>query len=736
MIPQETRTGGSHATHAVGFASRDRVIPILIATTHRHGEVRIEFGAGQDRVAVGIEFGHMGREPWFGARTFGSFGPTSLTAAGCSIGRRGRRRRPGDRPSEQHGVVQIEVAVPDELGTMPVDLVESVGIGSDPLAGMHGGGRPRRVIELRTRPVRRWLRGADPRTAHVAVEGPVVDRPDLPVLVGDDRIPDRHDESAVADVRAFVLQTRLRIREVAGLHRDRHRVLGDDLEADDIVRRELDRIDRDEPTVDVEFEPVVRVHRDRNRDRALAGRTRRRRIPSSLGRGIGLGPALTSSGPVAWAGGAAAFASPAGAPVLTGRARAVEVRIRSEQSGRGGLSLPRLQGGEHGAGSGGFALGEVGRLARIRREVVELDRAVLERFDDLPVSVAHDAARRIAADVRGEVPEEAIAIDRGAAAEFAGEALAIEVLALKILGDRDVAEFEQRRHEVDRLARRRRSSSTAHAGAGHDERNADAALVHRALVRPQRRVVGDVAAVVAGEHDDRVLGNLRDQAADALIDVLDHRGVGRTIPVEIGVGRDARLRGGQRRVHRVGGEEDEERSVARLSCDVDRLVEEHVGRIALAVEVAVPEAESLVVPELVEALAGRTVRGVGALAEVPLADARGGVAGVAEHLRDRAERGIEIGVVRRGDEPSALRSSAHRVLDGVHAVPGRPESGHEARPGRRAVRGRGVRLIEDHAPGREPIEIRGPVHGRPGAAEVLPAEVVDQDEDHVGAIGG
>ena len=138
--------------------------------------------------------------------------------------------------------------------------------------------------------------------------------------------------------------------------------------------------------------------------------------------------------------------------------------------------------------------------------------------------------------------------------------------------------------------------------------------------------------------------------------------------------------------------------------------------------------------ELVEALPGRAVGGVRPLAEVPLAHARGPIAGVPQHLGDGAERRIEILVVLGGDEPSALRAPAHRVLDGVDAVPWRPESGHQARSGRCAVRRRCVRLIEHDPPLGEAVEIRGPVHGRTREAEVLPAQVVDENEDDVRAI--
>jgi hypothetical protein len=51
----------------------------------------------------------------------------------------------------------------------------------------------------------------------------------------------------------------LRVGVVLGEHGDRHRVLGQDVEAHHVVRQEVDRVDRDELPVHVHREPVVRV---------------------------------------------------------------------------------------------------------------------------------------------------------------------------------------------------------------------------------------------------------------------------------------------------------------------------------------------------------------------------------------------------------------------------------------------------------------------------------------------
>jgi len=44
-----------------------------------------------------------------------------------------------------------------------------------------------------------------------------------------------------------------------GQHRDGHGIFREEIHTDDVVRRELDGIDGDETTVDIEHEPVVRI---------------------------------------------------------------------------------------------------------------------------------------------------------------------------------------------------------------------------------------------------------------------------------------------------------------------------------------------------------------------------------------------------------------------------------------------------------------------------------------------
>jgi len=71
-------------------------------------------------------------------------------------------------------------------------------------------------------------------------------------------VPELQDEAAVPDVVA-VLQAGLRIGVVLRHHRNRHRVLGQDVHRHDVVRDEVDGIDRREFAVDVHHEPVVGV---------------------------------------------------------------------------------------------------------------------------------------------------------------------------------------------------------------------------------------------------------------------------------------------------------------------------------------------------------------------------------------------------------------------------------------------------------------------------------------------
>ena len=188
-----------------------------------------------------------------------------------------------------------------------------------------------------------------------------------------------------------------------------------------------------------------------------------------------------------------------------------------------------------------------------------------------------------------------------------------------------------------------------------DEGDADAAFVGRALADAEGRVVGDryQPAVIGGEHDDRVLIELKTlqggaDGAERVIDALDERGVGGVLLLEVRELRGLRLIFGddvrlatERRMHGVVREIEEERLLLIRLDELHRFggfaVREELafgtlgqrgdlvrgvvtGRLSAGVAADVEvEAVLLGVVSLVALLEGRS--------EVPLADARGRVAG-------------------------------------------------------------------------------------------------------------
>ena len=154
-------------------------------------------------------------------------------------------------------------------------------------------------------------------------------------------------------------------------------------------------------------------------------------------------------------------------------------------------------------------------------------------------------------------------------------------------------------------------------------------------------------------------------------------------------------------LHRLVVAEPVARAVRRVGEVVD-LAEE---RAVLVVEPALP----------------RPVLPVG-VAEVPLADDRGPVAGLLQRLRQEPLLGVEsVAAVRRDDE--RLQAVAERVA-----------ARHEGGARRRADR-LGVELLEPRPLPGERVDARRPDVGAV-EADVLPAEVVREDVDDVRFRGG
>ena len=112
-------------------------------------------------------------------------------------------------------------------------------------------------------------------------------------------------------------------------------------------------------------------------------------------------------------------------------------------------------------------------------------------------------------------------------------------------------------------------------------------------------------------------------------------------------------------------------------------------------------------------------------AEVPLADGVGGVAGLAQDLREVAVLAGRLAPVA-GIADGEVGHPAHAA---AVVVP----PGQQAGPGGRAQRG-GVEVGQAHARGRQPVDHRG-VDGGAVTAELGEPHVVEDDEHHVGRAG-
>jgi hypothetical protein len=105
------------------------------------------------------------------------------------------------------------------------------------------------------------------------------------------------------------------------------------------------------------------------------------------------------------------------------------------------------------------------------------------------------------------------------------------------------------------------------------------------------------------------------------------------------------------------------------------------------------------------------------VAHVPLAEEAGAIAGLLQFEREHRQR----------------MTFASRVVD--DAVRVRILAGQETGPARRAQRRRGERVGEARALAGQPVHVRRLDERMSGGAKVVPAHVVDQDEDDVGASG-
>ncbi len=174
------------------------------------------------------------------------------------------------------------------------------------------------------------------------------------------------------------------------------------------------------------------------------------------------------------------------------------------------------------------------------------------------------------------------------------------------------------------------------------------------------------------------------------------------------------------RVHRLVGEEEAPRLRARPLDEGHRLRVQHVGHVAghgapLAVHVQLGIEEPAVAVEAHPPVVARARGAV--VAHVPLADVRGLVA-----------QPLQLQMVVR--QPVAGRVARHVVDDAVAA---RVLAGHDRRAVGRAER-RGVKRVEAHrALAGEPVHVWRQHVGMAARAELVEAQVVDQDHEQVGA---
>ena len=223
-----------------------------------------------------------------------------------------------------------------------------------------------------------------------------------------------------------------------------------------------------------------------------------------------------------------------------------------------------------------------------------------------------------------------------------------------------------------------------------DQRHAHAALPHRVLAVEERRVARQpLTAVVLRVDHQRVAREVvaierRQDLADALVGALEHRDIVRT-GAGVGImrlneprvtGRDRRLVGHlERPVRGVVGDLEEERLVLVVVDELHRPVGDQIGHVAFGLHrraVLVEIGLSLLIgvlvvvhqprqeaPEVVEAVRVRAELRL--VAQVPLADESGGVAGVLDQARQRPPGGRQPtlgvgggGVAHRPLDPRAL----------------------------------------------------------------------------------
>ena len=416
----------------------------------------------------------------------------------------------------------------------------------------------------------------------------------------------------------------------------------------------------------------------------------------------------------------------------------------------------------------GVAGGDIGGLALVLLEIVELPGHACAGFDGLPVAPADSLLHGVAVGAGGFPIEEVVGLLFRTAEEGRRKGDAIGGGQVS----RGAGDFGQGGHEVGEVAHVVGDAAGPDVtGPAGEHGLADAALVEVGLAAAETRgaveeIDEDILprprlwTVVGGEDDEGVVVDAEaleesEEFADLAIESGDHAGelgvgvVGaevagpRVRPGELGpealVGGPRVLGAGKFNVGENIGQVGEERAVrAGLAGDIGHgLVVDLVLRVAPALPALVLRERELLevtheevgVIEVgvdltvlaepgVETLADGDAWGVRS-AEAPFAEAAGGVARGAQDFGEG-----DVGVVEVPVEAV--------VADG--GVPG-VEAGNQRAACGGADVGAGVEAVEAHALGGELVEVGRTDLSLAVRADMADAEVVGEDEDKVGFVG-
>lgn len=170
----------------------------------------------------------------------------------------GSPSRAFDALAKDDGVVQVQVPGPDEFRSVEIGFAKG-SAGSNDALSIFGCLLPTGVVEVDGVPIVWNVEVLHTGIVFVAVDRAIEEIFGLPRGVGDDIGSDFQDKSAVPDIAVVIFESGFRIAAIFGHCGDGHRVFGQNIYRDYVVRHEIDGIHSHQLAVDVEFEPIVRV---------------------------------------------------------------------------------------------------------------------------------------------------------------------------------------------------------------------------------------------------------------------------------------------------------------------------------------------------------------------------------------------------------------------------------------------------------------------------------------------